>query len=337
VSSRAQIAADSIPLNIDSLEKELDAFLALYKKGSNQSYFQVSAGFSNTQYSVSNLALNAQQLQQGVALTPALTYVHKSGLSLGYNHFYLLSGAKPGITQHSITPGFDYSKGKAFDFGIYYTRFFTNKRLQEYASPYKNDWYAYAEYNRWKVQPSVAFGYSTGGFTQTSRTDSSITIDRPFRPDTTIRFSIFDTLQAQLRDFTVTANFRHQFLFKGKASTNYYTFTPALLFFFARNKYEVEYTSVSAISPRTRLFLQNKPQLRDALIRELQNSFPGVNQTRNFLNTTNFSLQSIGLNLEGAVYLNKFYINPQIYFDYYLQGSADPLNMFFTLSTGFFF
>ena len=335
--SLAQGEQDSIPFNIDSLEQELDEFLSLYKKGGEQSYFQLSLGFSNTQYSVSNLALNAQQLKRGVALLPTLTYVHKSGLSLGYNPFFLLSGKDPGITQHGLTSGYEFSKGKAFDFGIYYTRFFTSAQRKQYASPYKNDVYAFAEYNKWKVQPSLALGYSTGSLRETSRTDSSITINRPLRPDTTIKFSVYDTLNMKLRDFTVTASLRHQFFFKGKQSSNYFTFTPSLLFFFVKNSYDVEYTSASVVSPRTYLFLQDRPQLRDALIRELRSRFPGLNQTRSFLNNTNFSLQSIGVNLEGTAYWGKFYLNPQVYVDYYLPASSNPMSVFFTLSTGFFF
>ncbi|HMO32040.1 MAG TPA: hypothetical protein PKE63_06790 [Lacibacter sp.] len=329
---------DTIPLNTDSIERELDAFLKLYGPKKEQSYFLVGAGLSNIQSSLSNLALNAQQQSRGVTLLPTLQYMHKSGLNLSYTGYLLTSRETSGFMQHALTPGFEFSRQKHFDFGLYYTRFLGNNRFDEFSSPYRNDWYAYAEYKRWYLQPSLALGYSTGRFTETSKTDSSIRIPLPFpRPDTLIRFSIYDTLSIGLRDFSVIFTLRHQYQWASHNRKTYYTFTPALLLFFLQNRYEVEYTSVSVLDPRTRIFLQNRPLLRDQLVRQLQQQFPGLNQTRNFLGSTDFNLQSLGLSLDAAVYWGKWYLNPNLYIDYYLLSSTGKWTGFFQLQTGFFF
>jgi hypothetical protein len=73
------------------------------------------------------------------------------------------------------------------------------------------------------------------------------------------------------------------------------------------------------------------------LLRELRSNYPGLNQTRNFLESTPFSLQSIGLNLDAVFYFKKFYINPQLYFDYYLKGDTDNFSALYTLQAGFMF
>jgi hypothetical protein len=327
---------DSIPVNKDSIEKAVDEFLALLDSSRQPtSYWQLSIGASNTQFSVTNKALNAQQVSSNFSVIPTIAYYDKSGLSLTYSGFLALAGSNTGFVQHAITPAFDYSRNKSFDFGFSYTRFIGNDKFAESTSPYKNDFYSYVQYNKWKIQPSVAFGYSTGKFSTFSKTDTFLVLQRPLRPDTTINYTVFDTLNVKLRDFTTMISLQRQWMFDTKKAANYITFTPSALLFFANNHYDVEYSTGSAFSPRTRQFLQNNPLLRDRIIRELRTKYPGLNQTRNFLETTPFSMQSIGLNLDATFYFNKFYINPQCYFDYYLKSSSDKLSALYSLQIGF--
>jgi hypothetical protein len=328
---------DSIIINKDSIEKAVDAFLALLDSAKQpRSYWQLSVGASNTQFSVNNVALNAQQVSKGVTLIPTVMYFDKSGLSFTYNNFISLNNKNSGIVQHTITPAFDFSRDKKFDFGFSYTRFIGNKNFAQASSPYQNDFYSYLQFNKWEVQPSVALGYSMGKFTETSRTDTFFVRQSPFGPDT-VRYAVLDTLKVKLRDFSTIVSARHQFTFDTKKAANYITFTPSMLLFFARNNYDVEYTSSSQFSPRTQLFFDNRPLLYREVLNIIQESFPDINQTRNFLNTTNFHLQSIGFNLDAAFYFNKFYLNPQVYFDYYLPEADKKFTALFTLQAGFLF
>lgn len=328
---------DSIIINKDSIEKAVDEFLALLDSAKQpRSYWQLSVGASNTQFSVNNVALNAQQVSKGVTLIPTVMYFDKSGLSFTYNNFISLNNKNSGIVQHTITPAFDFSRDKKFDFGFSYTRFIGNKNFAQASSPYQNDFYGYLQFNKWQVQPSVALGYSTGKFTETSRTDTFFVRQTPLGPDT-VRYAVLDTLKVKLRDFSTIVSARHQFTFDTRKAANYITFTPSILLFFARNNYDVEYTSSSQFSPRTQLFFDNRPLLYREVLNIIKESFPDINQTRNFLNTTNFHLQSIGLNLDAAFYFNKFYLNPQVYFDYYLPEADKKFTALFTLQAGFLF
>lgn len=333
-----QVLPDSLPPHvIDSLEKELDAFLGWYGKRAQNSYLQLSAGITNTQASIMNQALNAQQTAPIYTLQPSALYQHKTGLSVGYTGYYLLQPGNQSWVQHAITPGY-YLSQKNWSAGLYYTRFFGNNRFNGIASPYQNDWYAFAGYDKSWIQPALALGYSTGRFTETNKTDSTVRINRPFpRPDTLIRFSIFDTLNIRLRDVSATLSFRHQFVFRGKHSGNYYTLTPSLLLFFSQNNYEVTYSSVSVLEPRTRLFLQDRPVLREQLVRQLQARFPGINSSRNFLGSTQFQWQSVGLGIDAAAYWGKFFVNPNLYLDYYLLSGTDKMRFFVSLQCGLFF
>jgi hypothetical protein len=327
---------DSIIINKDSIEKAVDEFLALLDSAkAPKSYWQLSLGTSNTQFSVNNVALNAQQLKKGVTLIPSVIYYDKSGLSFTYNNFISLSNKNSGIVQHSITPAYDFSRNKMFDFGFSYTRFIGNEKFAQTSSPYQNDFYGYLQFNQWEVQPSVALGYSTGKFTETSRTDTFFVRQFPIRD--TVRFTVFDTLKVKLRDFSNIVSARHQFVFETRKAKNYFTFTPSLLLFFAKNSYDVEYTSASAFSPRIAYLLNNRPDLKELIERQIKKSFPDINETRNFLNTTNYQLQSLGLNLDAAIYLGKFYINPQVYLDYYFPEADKKFSTIFTLQAGIIF
>lgn len=332
----AQNLLDSMILNSDSIEKELDAFLEYYSQKNNQSYFHISTSINNTQLSINNLALNAQQLNPGIAVTPSVEYVHKSGISASYNISILLDGNLSGIIQHAINTGYTYSKKKKIDFGAYYTNFISNPSLSQYGSPYKHDLYAYATWNHSYILPSIAIGYAAGNYNEYKQSSEKLIISRPFRGDTTINFTVYDSLSVRLKDFTSTVSFKKRFIFEGKKENRYLVFTPSFLLLFIKNNYEVEYKSASAFSPRTQIVLMNQPRFAEIFKRELGRQFPGLNETRGYLNSGEFMLQSLGLNLDLSAYFGKFYINPRMYFDYYLLSGENKFNVLFSLQTGVF-
>jgi hypothetical protein len=330
----AQSYLDSTDIDVDSITKELDLFLAQYTHKNNRSYFHISTSINNTQLSLNNLALNSQQINPGITVTPSIEYVHKSGFNVSYNHFLLLEGEKSSIVQHGVSAGYTYSKNKKIDFGFYYTHFIKNTALTQYASPYKHDLYAYGTWNDFYIIPSLAIGYAVGDYKEFKESVEQLVINRPFRGDTTITFTVYDSLSVKLRDFTSTLSLKKKFIFEGRKANRYIAFTPSALFLLIKNNYNVEYKSASAFSPRTQIVLQNQPRFAEIIKRELGRQFPGLNETRGYLTNGDFNLQSIGINLDLTAYFGKFYINPRIYFDYYLLSSDNKFNAFFSLQTG---
>jgi len=336
--SFALTAFDSIPINIDSIERELDLFLAQYGQGISKSQLQLTAGFHNSALSINNKALNAQQTNNPFVFSTGFNYRHKTGFTIGVEPRFIIKGDQAGFLQSAFSAGYWYNKNSFLQAGITYTRYLQNPGFSSYATPYSGEWYAFAQTEKWKINPLLTIGYSTGNYFETLITDSSFVLNRPFpRSDTLIRFKIYDTLRVGLSDFSVTTGLTRRFLFNQARPQHLISFTPSLLFFFAQNNYDVSYTSVSEFSPRVQLFLQQRPLLREQLLRQLSQQFPGLNETRSFLNTTRFTLQSIGLNLDAAFYHKNFLINPQVYLDYYLLGNTNQLNAFFSLEAGFFF
>ena len=329
-----ETVADSIPINKDSIEKELDDFLKLFDSlHQPKSYFLAGVGVGNTQFSVKNIALNAQQTQKNMNLQPTIAYYHKSGFAITYNNFIALSSNQTKLYQHTLTPSYTYEKGKWIEAGVSYTRYFSNQSNSELASPYKNDLFAFAEYKKWKLKPSVSFGFANGAFAEYSQTDTFAVIKRYLRPDTTVYFKQFDTLNVKLRDYSVIASLRRDFNWDGFTAKDYFTFSPSFLLYFGLSDYDVEYISMSKLTPELTQYL------RQNLVQAYQFSrmFPRTGSSRNFKESGKFNLQSLGLSLDATWYIGKFYINPQIYFDYYLLSSENKFNTLYTVQAGIMF
>ncbi len=334
VSLLAQQETDTIPINQDSIEKEVDAFLSMLDSLKKpKSYFQVGIGAGNMQYSVSNTALNAQQVQKNINFTPVLAYYHKSGFGIAYNGFVAVENGSSSFYQHTITPSYDYEQGEKFGAGITYTRYFKGAADHQLASPYKNDFYGYAEYKKWKIKPSVSFGFANGKQSQYSQTDTFAVIKRYLRPDTTVYFKQYDTLHVNLRDYTVVLSARSRFTLDGITQNDYLVFSPSFMMYFGLSDYDMEYISKSKLTPDiVQYFRTNK-----VIAYRFSKQFPLLRSSRNYNYPGNFNLQSLGVNVDLAWYIRKFYINPQVYFDYYLLSSEKKFNTLFTVHTGFMF
>jgi hypothetical protein len=334
----AQKDTDSVFVNTDSIEKELDAFLALNGYLSKRNTCQLSAGIHNSSLSVNNKALNVQQTNNPLVLSSSFQYQHKSGWNISAEPRMLAAGNESGFLQSAFSTGYRYDRNAFLQAGIVYTNYLKNPNLSKYATPYTHEWYGYSQTSKWKINPFLSVGYAIGRYQESTIKDSSFLLDRPFpRPDTLIQFRIYDTLRVGLRDFSVSTGCSYRFLKQGKQADRFLIFTTSMMLFFVQNRYDVEYASASVLSPRTRLYLQQRPILREELIRQLRQQFSGFNQTRSFLNTSIFQLQSMGLNLDAEIYRKHFFINPQIYLDYYLLSNQNQLNIFFSLQTGWIF
>jgi hypothetical protein len=336
--SYAQTSIDTIPINIDSIEREIDLMIEEYGVLFKRSSLQLTTGLHNSSLSINNKALNAQQINNPFVLSTALNYRHKTGITLGLEPRYVLQRGQTGFLQSAFTAGYLVGSQSTYQAGFSYTYYLKNNRFSSIATPYSSEWYAFGQMEKWKINPLLSIGYSIGKYNENMVTDSSFLLNRPFpRPDTLISFRIYDTLRVRLRDFSLTTGLTKRFLFNAKSSKPLIAFTPSLLLFFAQSNYDVEYTSVSVFSPRVQLILQQRPLFREELLKQLRKQFPGLNETRNFLNTTRFTLQSIGMNLDAVIYLKKFFINPQVYLDYYLIDNRNQLNAFYNLEAGIIF
>lgn len=313
--SAQQTAADSIPLNKDSIERAVDEFLKLFDSlHEAKSYFLVGTGVGNSQFSVKNVALNAKQTSKNVNISPVIGYYDKSGFNISYNNYLLLEEAAVTLLQHSLTAGYDYNKDENAAFGFSYTRFIGKKEFVNASSPYDNDLFAYVHRNKHWFQPGLMLGFSGGKYREATRyLDSQyVTFPGPgYR-----YFYVNDTSFIRVRDFSLIPYVQFDFEWKGFGKKDLINFNPSLMFNSGLSRIRVD--SKGSITTR-----------RDLLLR-LRYASSSVDKSA-------FNLQSLGLNINATWYMGKFYLNPLLYLDYYLLSSKNKFNAFYTVQAGFMF
>lgn len=308
-----ETVADSIPVNKDSIERELDAFLKLYDSlQSPKSYFLAAAGIGNTQFSVKNIALNSQQSSNNLSIIPTLGYYDKSGISISYNNYLLQEAKSLQLLQHSLTLGYDFPGAKKVAYGFSYTRFLGKKEFVNSSSPYDNDILVYVNKRKGIFQPGVMIGYSSGRYRETSRyLDSQRVLNSV---PGYIYFYVNDTSRVSVKDFSFIPYLQYEFEWKGFGKKDYLTFRPAFMLIGSANKFTVDSKGRRSILKYPRL---------------------GRSYDQSSSNASDFNIQSIGLSLDAVWYVGKFYINPQLYMDDYLLSSKNKFNFLYTMQVGF--
>ncbi len=313
-----ETVVDSIPINKDSIEKELDDFLKLYDSlVQPKTYFLIGAGVGNTQFSVKNVALNAQQYSSNISLTPNLAYYHKSGLSFSYSSFILLEEKKAQLLQHALSFSYDQIRKENYAYGLSYTRFAGKKEFVNSSSPYDNDFLFYAEGGNKRWRGGAMTGYSGGRYRETLSYLDSQRIKLPVRPDSvTFYFFVNDTSSVRVRSFSFIPYLKYELDWGG----------------FGKKDYFSAQATVMLIGTKNSVMVNSKGTIRQRFV-------PGRSRAYSETDSQNeqFKFQSLGMQLDVAWYIRKFYINPQIYFDYYLLSSDYKFSTLFTLQTGFMF
>ncbi|MBP6687351.1 MAG: hypothetical protein KA160_05790, partial [Lacibacter sp.] len=309
---------DSIAINVDSVEKEIDAFLNLYDSlKAPRSYFLLSIGAGNTQFSVRNVALNAQQSATNLNITPIVGYYHKSGLGITYNNYMLVEAGKTELLQHALTLSYDYLKGEHASYGISYTRFFGKKEFVNAASPYDNDLLLYVQFGKRKFQPGAMLGFSGGRYRETLQYLDSQQVRMPLTNQfVTQYYYVSDTSNVLIRDVSLIPYLRYNLMLAGIGEKDYFNLQPTLMLLGSSGKVAID----------------SKGTIRQRRL---------LDRSRNYSETysqkSTFQFQSVGLQLDATWYIGKFFLNPQVYFDYYLLSGENKWSALYSVQTGLMF
>lgn len=316
--SAQETKTDSTSINADSLEREIDAFLDLYDSlKAPRSYLLLSLGVGNTQFSVRNMALNAQQSATNLSITPTIAYYHKTGLGITYNNFLLIETGKTQLLQHAVTLSYDYLKGENASFGLSYTRFFGKKEFVNASSPYDNDVLAYVQFGKNKLQGGAMLGFSGGRYRETLQYLDSQQIRMPLTNQlVTQYYYVSDTSDVLIRDISFIPYVRYNLMLDGIGKNDYFNLQPTLMILGSRGKVAID----------------SKGTVRQRRL---------LDRSRNYSETYSqksvFSFQSVGLQLDASWYIGKFFLNPQVYFDYYLLSGDNKWSALYSVQTGFMF
>ena len=289
----------------------------------NKSYFDASVGISNRIFSLRNNAFNSQQVSTSkLTLTPALSYINKTGLGLSWTSFLIFDASNSGFYQHAITPSYDYVKSDSLSFGLSFTHYLINSSNSYSTTPFNNELYGYIIAKQGWLQPGLSIGWAGGKYKEIYSKDTAITVIGPLGVPRLVKVTLRDTVKTTIKDFSVTGTLQHSFewynVFNDKDA---FTLTPVLLLSAGSQHYTQ--TQSGAIS-------LTKYPLR---IRRLGKSNNGGN--------TGLKFQSAGLSLSGNYEIGKFYISPQYYLDYYLPNDLiageKRLNNIFSVTLGITF
>lgn len=296
---------------LDSLMKDFDQFLDSIT--APKSFFNIGIGVGNGSFSFENKSSIQFVTKNKLIFSPTIGYFHKSGLGLSLTAFALYDSSKLNLYQYAISPSYDLIR-RGFSTGISYTHYVHKDSLDFYVTPIQHELFAYFSYKKWWLRPTVSVGYGWGSHAEyekrkLSRLARLLTLRN--RRNITIRN------EESVRDFSLTISLRKDFDWYDVIGKNdNITFTPVILLNSGTQNFgfNTSYTySFSAIRA---------------------NSLPGNQQISE---STAFAAQSASIVLRGSYLKGKFLVQPQVLFDYYLQGSSDQFNTVFSITAGLSF
>jgi hypothetical protein len=267
------------------------------------SYFQVGVGLGNALYSNHNHALNSKQASLPFVLNPNVGYYHKSGFNLVAGNYLLNENHSFGVSQYSLAPGYEKQFDNHLDLEVAYTHYFELNKNSVYASPIQNDIYSSLVYKKHWIEPGIEMGYSTGKSNEVVRLDTLIG---------GVKRKLYDSMANTLHTFSMIFSVQHDFSWHpvfGKSDS--ISFTPKLMLNMSSNNVNTVNTDNVSSTLGAILTKQELKQVNRALQRRVKKLAK--------LQSTSFQVESLGLDLTGSYTIGKFTIEPDFYFDYFLQ------------------
>ena len=308
------ILSDTTDLDYDFLFDEFASFLDSISKPHSYLLAGVSLGKGYYNYlSKSSVYLASSQQY---TYSPSLAYFHKSGFSITTTGNVVNDGEKLNLYQGFVSPGFDYLENKRFATGIAYTRYFTKDSLPFYTTPLQNELYAYFTYRKWWVRPSLAVNYGWG-----SRSDYEDR--RTLIQDLRLRARGFTRIRTteSISDLSVVASARHDFYWLDVlGKKDHIRITPQVNFTFGTQNFGFNQSSNSYAT----------------ILRTGTNVL--YNSESSYLNDRlEFQPLAATVYLRTEYSIGKFYIQPQLIFDYYFPASQDHFSTLLSFNAGVIF
>jgi hypothetical protein len=295
---------------LDSMMQS-DEFLKLMKDDAKNSV-DISFGVGNGAFSSDNQAANATGVTNQLIFTPSLMYRLKNGLSFGLT-VYLTddSAQKTSLYQTGLSASYDYS-GKQVHAGISYTRFLSDKNKYNSKSLYQNDLYGYIKKAKGTIQPGLSMGFSNGDYKEWSY--ATFVLKRPLNPrgDTTILAKDSTTNNASY--FSMSFNIEHDFSFPAVFSKDdELDIVPSLIVNCGSDQFTQTHTN--KLFDRKKL---SKFKRADA--------------------NNKFQLQSVAASVDFTYSIGKFFLQPNVYLDYYLpETTTKRLSVIYAVTAGLTF
>lgn len=287
---------------MDSLLENDDMLKLINNLDKPYSYFRINMGVGNKLYNSLDNSVENLQKANSIIFTPSLGYYNKSGLGVSFTGFLMNENNRTDFYQYAVTPSFIYSKGKVVDLYASFTHYILKDAYSPSTSPVQNEWYAMATFKQSWVKPRVALSYSTGIASQVINIDTAINVlNQP------IKIKYIDTAGIKISSFSVTASLEHSFSFFNLFSINDgLIFTPQVSLISGVNNFNVSHNSS----------LENFNAFTKKQIKRIRHFQAKANNDQ-------YQLQSAGLDLDVIYSIGRFYLEPDLYLNYYLPQTND--------------
>ena len=296
------------------LFNELDALLDSLIAPRSFVLFNVGIGSNYFNYkSKSSYQLEASRKN---TYTPTLAYFSKNGLGISGSAVIVNDGKSLNPYQFHATGSYDFLKNSRFISGLAFTHFLSRDSIPFYTSPLQNELYAYFTYKKFWLKPSVAISYGWGSRNDFEEREEYIT---------TMRLALNGYTQVKTResisDFSLITSVRHDFYWMNIIGNNdYIRLTPQVVFASGTQKFGFNQTSSTyATIPRTGvnyLYSSDQVYLDDEVY---------------------FQPLSLSTYIKTEYSRGKFFVQPQIVFDYYFPATEKNLTTAFVMNAGVIF
>jgi hypothetical protein len=301
-------------IDYDLLLQDMETFLDSIAMPHSYILGSVAIGRGYFNYTTKSTALI--ETQKSFTYTPTFGFFHKDGLSLTATGNVVNHENKFNFYQVAVSPGYDYLKNKNFATGLTYTRFFTKDSLPFYTTPLQNELYGYFTYRKWWIKPTLALSYGWGSRIDYEEREELI-------QDLRLRRSGITRINSKesITDFSLITSLRHDFYWLGVISyKDHIRLTPQLSFIsgtqkFGFNQSANTYATILRTGANV-LYNSENVYLDDQL---------------------DFQPLSLTLFLRGEYSIGKFFVQPQLVFDYYFPTDQKNFSTLFSCNVGLIF
>jgi hypothetical protein len=302
-------AVDSLAY-YDDLFNELEDFIDSLT--APRSFAIVNVGIGNG-YMNYETASNINPKKKTI-FTPSFGYYHKNGLGINATAAVINETGKFNMYQLATTASYDYLQNRKFMTGVSFTHFFTKDSLTFYTSPLSNTAYGYFSYRGWWLKPTLGVNYGWGSRTTVRQQEQIIKLLKKLQQTTV---TTTETTE-HINDLTITASVKRDFYWLNVVTAkDYFRLSPAFIVTTGTQKYGINQTNTSYLSSSK------------TGINVLNNS-----ETTYLTSASKFQLLFLSAQLRSEFSKGRFFVQPQIMFDYCLPAPDHQLTTSFALNTG---
>lgn len=306
-------AIDTSITDYDELFSELDDFLdSVMQPGS---FVLFNTGLTTNFFNYENKRTFEVETKRKFVFSPSLAYYHKSGVGISAGASVIKEGSFNPY-QFTLTASYDYLNNRKFSTGVSFTRFFTKDSLKFYTSPLQNQLYAYFTYRNFFVRPTIGVSYGWGSrsaYTEQVQYIQSIRLRRR-------GYTRVNTTES-INDFSLIGSLRHDFYWLDVlAKKDFIRFTPQISFIGGTQRFGFNQSS------------NTYGTTRGTGANVLFNS-----ENINLDDQTYFQPVSLTLFLKSEYSVGKFFIQPQVMFDYYFPAATNQFSTIWLVNVGLVF